>query len=188
MKENYFCGRYIGFRLLMTAGLLSAILLMGTKAFAEENPPSEIQLAGEKWTLASSGIRTYAFVDVYQCAVYLDKPGKVEESILEKKQPVAIRIQILTSQHPGHVPDVWKETIESEVSDKIYKRFKKHFLKLEEGDELIFSYIPGQSTRFYQNGKKVFEDSGSGLMQSLLEQWIGKDPISNDLKMALFNE
>ncbi|QPJ60821.1 MAG: hypothetical protein G3M70_02525 [Candidatus Nitronauta litoralis] len=168
--------------------LLFALGGSGAYAMAEDNPPSKMKLEGVEWMLASSGVRTYAFIDVYQCALYLKEPGKVRKTILEQKQPVTIRIKILTSELPGQVPDAWKETIKPEVSDKVYRRFKKNFKKLEEGDELLFSYTPGQATLLYLNREKVFSDPGAGLMYSLLDQWVGEEPISDDLKTALVHE
>ncbi len=160
----------------------------GMDVLAEEGPPSTLTLENRDWVLASSGIRTYAFIDVYQCSLYLKESGKVRKTILEKKQPVTIRVKILTSELPGQVPDTWKETIKPEVSDKVYKRFKKNFRKLEEGDELLFSYTPGKATLLYLNRDKVFSDPGVELMHSLLDQWIGEDPISDDLKNNLIQE
>lgn len=155
---------------------------------AEEGSPSTLTLENRDWVLAASGIRTYAFIDVYQCSLYFLEPGKVRKTLLEQKQPVTIQIKILTSELPGQVPDAWKETIKPEVSDKVYKRFKRNFRILEEGDELLFSYIPGQATLLYLNREKVFSDPGPSLMFSLLEQWIGEDPISDDLKNTLIQE
>jgi len=124
-------------------------------------------------------------MDVYQCAIYLDKEVENLKTILELNRPVVIRVKILTSELPDKVPGPWKETIKPEVSDKIYSRFKKQFFKLTTGDILIFSFLPEQSTILYLNGEKKFSDPGSGLMQALLEQWIGSDPVSEDLKLAL---
>ncbi len=173
---------------LLVATLLFLQAGLPADSQAEENPPPTLNLGDKEWVLASSGIRTYAFIDVYQCALYLEKAGKVRKTILEQKQPVTIRIKILTSELPGQVPDAWKETIKPEVSDKVYKRFKKNFRKLEEGDELLFSYKPGKATLLYLNREKVFSDPGAGLMYSLLDQWLGEEPVSDDLKTALVHE
>jgi hypothetical protein len=40
----------------------------------------------------------------------------------------------------------------------------------------------------YIKNEIKFPDSGSGLMQALLEQWLGPHPVSEDLKAALIIE
>ena len=154
---------------------------------AHETPPSEINIEDRSWVLFSSGVRDYFFMDLYECAVYLDGKEKNLDSILNLIYPVAIRLKILTSELPGQVPDPWKETIKPEVSDKIYSRFKKQFFKLSEGDIILFIYFPGESTVFYLNGERKFMDPGPGLMEALLEQWLGPSPVSEELKASLIN-
>ena len=157
-------------------------------ASANADPPSGLKLNNHTWTRYSSGIRSYNFIDVYQCALYLHNKDKVIESIKNLDHPVALRIEILTSMLPDKMPEVWRETIDSEVTGKAFHRFRKGFANLDEGDILLFMYIPGESTRFYLNNKLLFKDPGPGLMQSLLEQWTGPRPISEDLKQALIGE
>ena len=158
-----------------------------TEISAQEAPPSTINIDEKSLVLYSSGIRDYFFVDLYECAVYLDGKEKNLDSILNLTIPVAIRLKILTSELPDQVPDPWRETIKPEVSDKIYSRFKKQYIKLSEGDIILFNYFPGESTVFYLNGKKMFVDPGSSLMEALLDQWLGPSPVSEDLKASLIN-
>ena len=157
---------------------------------AMAGPPSQMKQGGRTWVPHAYGIRTYGLIDVYQCAIYRPQDRtltskKLVASIKTLKTPVAIRIQILTSMLPDKMPEVWKETVKSEVTGKAFHRFRKGFARLDEGDVLLFVYLPGEATRLFLNNKPVFKDPGPGLMQSLLEQWVGSQPISEDLKQAL---
>lgn len=181
-RQHYFLTRKSGF---FTGTLLFILFQISTGVLAQENPPANINIEDRKWLLYSSGTRTHIFYDLYHCALYLEKRETNIDSIPDLTRPVAVRIQILASETPDQVPDPWKEAIKPEVSDKVYSRFRKQFFKLIEGDILIFTYIPGQPTTFFLNGEKKFADPGSGLMESLLEQWIGHNPVSEDLKAAL---
>ncbi len=154
-------------------------------ASANTSPPSDIKLNDFIWTHHSSGVRSYNFLDVYQCALYLPKKHKPVASIRDLEHPVAIRIEILTSMLPDKMPPVWRETIDSEVTGKAFRRFKRGFASLDEGDVLLFVYLPGKATSLFLNDKHQFKDPGPGLMEALLEQWIGSHPISEDLKQAL---
>jgi len=173
--------------------VLSFFLCGWNIASANASPPPNLKINNLTWTHHSSGLRSYNLVDVYLCALYLpnnDKRSKDEliTSINTLEFPVVIRIEILTSMLPDQMPEVWRETIESEVTGKAFYRFRKGFSSLNEGDVLFFVYIPRESTRLFLNDKFLFEDSGPGLMQGLLEQWIGSHPISEDLKQALLGE
>ena len=107
-------------------------------------------------------------MDVYQCAIYLYQKITNSELLLEFKHPVAVRIKILISELPDQVPDAWREAIKPEISHKLYSRFKKKIC--------------------YINNEIKFSDPGSGLMQALLEQWLGAHPVSKDLKATLIIE
>ena len=107
-------------------------------------------------------------MDVYQCAIYLDRESTNSELLLELKHPVAVRIKILISELPDQVPDAWREAIKPEISHKLYSRFKKQ--------------------NCYIKNEIKFSDPGSGLMQALLEQWLGPHPVSKDLKATLIIE
>ncbi len=179
MRSNY--------RLLIGI-IIFGFMCVAANTSAQEEPPSSIRIEEIDWQLYSHGVRIRYFMDVYQCAIYMDKSGENLHSILELKRPVAIRIKILISELPDQVPDAWKEAIQPEISDKLYRRFKKRIFKLEQGDTLTFTFLPRQSTNFYINDDKKFSDPGSSLMLALLEQWIGPIPISEDLKMALLKK
>lgn len=165
-------------------------IFLGGLASASTNtsPPPDLKLNNLPWIHYSSGIRSYRFVDVYQCALYLPDKDKPIASLKNLEYPVAIRIEILTSMLPDKMPDVWRETIEPEIIDKAFRRFQKGFLNLDEGDVLLFVYLPGEATSLYLNDKRLFKDPGPGLMEALLEQWIGSHPVSEDLKQALLKD
>jgi len=166
---------------------------LGLTDMGSASPPPDIKFNNFTWKHHSSGIRTYNFVDVYQCALYLPRgnnrvKGELIASLESLENPVAIRIEILTSMLPNKMPDVWRETIEPEVTGKSFKRFRKGFAGLDEGDVLLFVYLPGKSTHLYLNDEFQFKDPGPGLMQGLLDQWLGAKPISEDLKQTLIGE
>ncbi len=157
---------------------------------ANASPPLDLKLDNLSLIHYSSGIRSHYFVDVYQCALYIPNNGKSISSLdlLKLVHPIAMRIEIMTSELPDKMPDIWRETIEPEIMDKAFRRFQKGFLTLDGGDVLLFMYLPGEGTRLVLNDKLLFTDPGPGLMEALLEQWLGSEPVSEDLKQALLRE
>jgi hypothetical protein len=177
-------------RLLVILGMLWGNLCV---ASAMPAASAELNIDGIAWKNYSSGIRSYNLIDVYQCGFYFYGVEKFEKdnlmaSIHSLNSAFAIRIIILTSMLPETMPDQWRKTIEEEVTGRALNRFKKGFARLNENDVLAFAYLPGKGTRFFLNGKFLFKDPGSGLMQSLLEQWIGSQPVSEDLKQVLIGD
>jgi len=170
---------------------IMSIFLGGlVSASANTSPPPDLKLNNLPWVHYSSGIRSYRFVDVYQCALYLPDKDKPFVSLDLKKLefPVAIRIEVLTSMLPDKMPDVWRKTIKPEIIDKAFRRFQKGFSNLNKGDVLLFMYLPGEATSLFLNDELLFKDPGPELMQALLEQWVGSHPVSEDLKQALLKD
>ena len=152
------------------------------------SPPPDLILDNLPWIHYSTGIRSHHFVDVYQCALYLPDKEKPIASLQNLEYPVAIRVEILTSMLPDKMPDVWRKTIKPELIDKAFRKFQKEFLNLDENDVLLFMYVPGEATSLFLNDKLLFKDPGRELMESLLEQWVGPHPVSEDLKQALIGK
>ncbi len=170
---------------------LMSIFLGGLDiASANASPPPDLKLDNHPWIHYSSGIRSYNFFDVYQCALYIpDKDIPISSLNLTKLEyPVAIRVEILTSMLPDKMPDIWRKTIKPEIIDKAFRRFQKGFLNLNERDVLLFVYLPGEATSLFLNGRLLFKDPGPELMEALLEQWVGSHPVSEDLKRVLLGD
>ena len=185
---------FVGLPYFIRIVFISIIVLNGwgfSPVYA--NAPTKLKLKQQAWILRSAGIRPHHFIDVYQCGIYLPEKSsltisKLVQSIEAINFPIAIRIEILTSMLPDKMPEPWRETLESEITGKAFRRFQKGFAKLDKGDTLIFVYIPKEGTLLFLNGKRVFKDPGRRLMQGLLEQWIGAHAISQELKQALIKE
>ena len=56
---------------------------------------------------------------------------------------------------------------------------------MTKGDSFSFDYKPRIGTIVRFNGKIILEDKGYGLMEALLDQWIGNDPVSTSLRDSL---
>lgn len=175
---------------MRTARAILNVLLTfvwGASAFSEEIPyaiPETLTLSGQELVLNGYGERERWFMDVYNCALYLPHRSTSREFIMAATTPTAIRIRVIYDP-PADVPDRWEETFQAELSNELFDRMTDVYEKLDVGDIVIFAYVPGQGTKAYRNDKLLFTDKGHGLMQGLLDQWIGPRPVSKNLRRLL---
>lgn len=167
--------------------ILAALVLWSHPGLAQEDAVApRIDYKGASLVLNGHGEREIMWMSVYRCALYLARtitdPAKIVRS---RDVPKVLKIRILTDNAPAEMPDQWRKTLESELTDRLFQRMKKGYAKTSAGDELTFAYLPGQGTSFYFNDKKVFNDPGYGLMEALLDQWLGPEPVSGNLKRLL---
>jgi hypothetical protein len=83
---------------------------------AQQKPPTNIRIEYKNWYLHSHRVGARLFMDVYQCAISLDRESTNSELLLDLKHPLAVRIKILISEIPDQIPDAWREAIKPEIS------------------------------------------------------------------------
>ena len=133
------------------------------------------------------GTRSLAFIDVYRCALYLPRRiGSIDE-MMPDDVPVAIVIEVLVNDPPDEMPDRWRATLREEITDRAFKKLKRAYRQVAMHDRLVFLYRPGTGTDVILNENALFTDPGKGLMNGLLEQWLGDKPVSESLRTALMS-
>jgi hypothetical protein len=167
--------------------ILAAFLLGSHPGMAQDAAVGpRIDYKGASLVLNGHGEREIMWISVYRCALYLSRPFDDPKKIIASRDvPKVLTIRILTDGAPAEMPDQWRKTLEAELTEPLFRRMKRGYAKASAGDELKFAYLPGQGTAFYFNGKEVFNDPGYGLMEALLDQWLGPKPVSGNLKRLL---
>lgn len=166
--------------------IFTALFLSAHSVLAQEaTVPSRINYQGTDLRLNGYGEREVMWMDVYRCALYLPRRSSDPAQIVRTPKPKLLKIRVLTDAAPDDMPERWRETLDSELTDRLFRRMKKVYRRASSGDELTFAYLPGKGTSFYFNGKRIFNDPGYGLMESLLDQWMGPKPVSRNLKRLL---
>ena len=176
--------RFSHFALL---GWLLATLAPATAAFAEETPhefPPVQRVAGIPLVLNGYGERERWFLNVYGCALYAPRKSSSPAFLMAPSTPTAIRI-LVRIDPPAEPPDRWEETFRAELSRELFHRLTDAYETIVAGDELLFAYAPRAGTTAYLNDRKLFHDPGHGLMRGLLEQWLGPQPVSLNLRRLL---
>lgn len=147
--------------------------------------PDRIVLGEQTLLLNGYGERTLLLTALYRCALYLPRPATAPEAVDVANQPVAILVDVLYGDPGDEIPDRWARVVREELSDQMYRRFRALYRSLEKGDRVLFRYHPQLGTDVVVGGKKALTVPGPDLMEALLEQWIGAEPVSTDLREAL---
>lgn len=172
---------------LRLIGCLWIAVVMGNPAIAEDIPevfPKEMTVARHKLVLNGYGERERWFMDVYGCALYTPRKTSSTNYIMASSTPTAIRIMV-NHDPPADQPERWRQTFREELSKELLSRMDNVYERLDAGDVILFAYAPGHGTKAYRNGRHLFTDPGHGLMQGLLDQWLGPRPVSKNLRRLL---
>lgn len=168
---------------------LAAALLAGTvtTVAAEHGPmaPRELTVLGERLALNGQGRRRVAWFDVYACALYLPQPVSSRRAVADEARPAAFRVDVLYGEAEEPIPESWREVLRREISDPAFRRLRRAYRELGHGDTMLFAYAPGRGTHVFLNGEHLLRDPGHGLMAALISQWLGPDPVSEELSRAL---
>jgi len=101
----------------------------------------------------------------------------------------AIRLKVLyDNELPEELPELWREPLQEEMNREMLKTVLNLYDEISTGDIVLFSYHPELGTRVSLNNEKVIERNNSTLITTLLNNWIGVAPISENLKRLILNQ
>ena len=143
--------------------------------------------AANQLTLAGSGTRKAFFISLYTCEIYAEQSGTKASELLNDDLEVRVKL-IVHGNPPGSPPEHWASVLKDELSDKMFRITKRTYRNLEEGDRIILHYQPGKGTSVDINSQDLFTDPGRALMVSILDQWLGEEPVSENFKAELLGE
>lgn len=189
----------------------SFALLPATEAFAQVTE-EETSVKFEEYTkiddlelkVCGAGVREKGWIDVYACALYIDRVaatkklskwiGKSASSLrgdndfysdlIYSDMGKALVLELVRDVDAEAMRDALEEGIEADTSlDANAKALIKEMdTDFESGDRLTFQFMPGWKIRLDQGGKVGKTYEGKALCVALLKIWLGRDPISDDIK------
>ncbi len=165
--------------------LATAIPVTPSASWAEEAPPSQLNVADEQLILNGYGEREHWWTEVYRCALYLPRRSTSTAYITDAGTAKALQIHILYSDIPDSMPADWRALFGEELSRELFGKLKGAYADLRQNDRLIFAYSPSRGTRIFVNENLILTDPGHGLIEALLDQWIGPRPVSKNLRRLL---
>lgn len=126
---------------------------------------------------------------LYLVAIYLEEATSDVDKIMSDSSAKAIRLKVLyDNELPEELPELWREPLQEEMNRIMLETVLNLYDQISTGDIVIFTYHPELGTRVSLNNERVIERNNSTLITTLLYNWIGIEPVSENLKRLLLNQ
>lgn len=141
-----------------------------------------------------AGIREKLFIDVYVAGLYLTAKKKDADAIIKANEPMAVNLHIVSGLVTSDkmieaVKEGFKKSTGGNTSaiqakiDKFVAVFKKE--PIVKGNVFDLVYTPAAGVQIYKGGKLQETIQGLDFKSALYGIWLGKDPVSEDLKNGM---
>lgn len=148
----------------------------------------------KKLVLNGAGLREKLMIDLYVAGLYVDTKSTSGNTLASGNKAIALKMVIVSGI-------ITNETMSNAVEEGFVKstkgnitplrsrinEFKAYFMQeqIYMDDEFEFVYTGGDATDIYKNGKKLGSIKGIDFKTALFKQWIGDDPVDEELKTEL---
>ena len=148
-------------------------------------------------TLNGAGVREKFFMDMYACALYMNKNTHDANEVINNDDFAAIKIHIISSLITSKkMTDAVEEGFKNSTGGKtkpIRKEidaFKLVFSKDEIQKEDVYDiiYVPGKGTIIFKNGKIQPIIKGLTFKKALFGIWLCNKPADKNLKEDLLDK
>ena len=178
-----------------TIALLFGLAMVGMPLHgleAAELPP-HLQVGEYRLVLNGAGVRSKAFVPLYNAGLYLMRPSKSAAEVVAADEPMALRVEV-TSRFVSQSSLIasLEEGFESSTGGRTQAlkeqiaQFRKCFEEeIKKGDTFDLVYVPKHGIVVNKNGKLKGVVAGIEFKRALYGIWLSDKPADNSLKQAL---
>jgi len=184
--------------ILMLPHVAGAIVEPGTEKEYEDIVTVEADGASHTLTVTGVGLRekTFMKVNVYVIVSYLIEGTKLEGddkgvALLNLNAPKMIKMDLVRGFSREKLVNAFKDVIEENYKDQSafaadMENFFAYFqADAQEGDELIFTYLPGVGLKTVLNGEQKGVIQNFEFAKALWTVWFGEKPANGGLKKDL---
>jgi len=156
--------------------------------------PDTAQVAGTTLVLNGLGLRKKFVVKVYVAGLYLEQKSSDAGAIIKADAPKRIVMQFVRSVSKNQMADAFEESFNNNTPDatKTMKADIDRLLgalePLKEGDQMVFTYVPGTGTTLAINGKEKLTIAAPAFGPVLFSVWLGPKPPTADLKKGMLGQ
>lgn len=152
---------------------------------------------GVELKLNGAGIRKKVFFKIYIAELYLQNPQKEAQRAISDPGAKRVIMHFLYDEvGKDKIVDAWNEGFAANVEAETLKAlqaqidtFNAMFVEdMVEGDVILFDYIPGKGTRVEIKGNDKGVIEGKQFNDALLSIWLGKEPVSSDLRSEMLGQ
>lgn len=177
--------------IFLTGFVLGSIVSLYASTLAGIIMPDTVQVGSTPLVLNGMGLRTKFMVKVYVAGLYLPQKSSDAGAILKADAPKRMVMHFVHGASKSQMSDAFEDSFRDNSPDAV-KTLKVEIDKLlgaiepvKEGDEMIFTYMPGTGTTFAVNGADKVTIAGQAFGQLLLSVWLGPKPPNADLKKGI---
>ncbi len=180
-------------RRLLTVALYLAI---AGSALAGElagvSMPDTTQVGDQELVLNGMGLRKKSFFKIYVAGLYLPEREQSSDAILGS-DTIRHTVMAFTSglATAKRLCNGWTEGLEKNTpgaSPEVKKQFETlcgYMEDMKEGDQMVFTYVPGEGTEAIVKGESKGRFEGKEFTDALFACWIGPEPPGEAFKTGL---
>ncbi|MDH5407386.1 MAG: chalcone isomerase family protein [Gammaproteobacteria bacterium] len=143
--------------------------------------------------LNGAGVRSKFVFDIYVGALYLKKPSKDINEILNMDGPKRILMHFVYDEvEKEKLTDGWIDGFKNNNSAEQFaqlnerlQKFNSYFITVKKNDVIMLDYIPGVGTEIHINNDVKGSIPGQDFYHALLKVWLGEIPADPELKKAM---
>jgi hypothetical protein len=172
----------------------TAIFELHAASLAGVSLPDTVQVGSTTLVLNGLGLRKKFVVKVYVAGLYLQQKSSDPGAIINTDAPKRIVMHFVHGVSKKQIADAFEESFNNNTPDatKTMKADIERLLgalePLKEGDQMVFTYVPGTGTTLAINGKDKLTLAGPALAPVLFSVWLGPKPPNADLKKGLLGQ
>ena len=174
--------------------LLAPICDLHAASLAGVTLPDTVQVGGTTLVLNGLGLRKKFVVKVYVAGLYLQQKSSDPDAIIKADAPKRIVMQFVRDVSKSQIADAFNEGFNNNAPDA-EKTMKADIDRLlgalepvKEGDQMVFTYVPGTGTVFAINGKEKLTIGAPAFGPVLFSVWLGPKPPTADLKKGMLGQ
>ena len=179
-------------KLILAAALSLAAVSAGAVTLAGVNIPDHTTVNNQNLVLNGVGLRKKLFIKVYTGALYLTAKQNNAAALMAADAPRRMVMHFVFDVGAGKIAEAWEEGLEDNTPNAsaevktAFKTLSSWMEDIEDGKEIVLTYVPGTGTTVEVNGKVKGTLAGKAVADAILNTWIGPNPgPGDDFKKAV---
>ncbi|MBV8115159.1 MAG: chalcone isomerase family protein [Silvibacterium sp.] len=156
--------------------------------------PDTVQARGIPLVLNGMGLRTRFGFKIYVAGLYLQQKSADPDAIINSDAPKRILMQFTRGVSKSQMTEAFnhgfdnsppgaRDALKAEID-----RFLGQLDTVHEGDQMMFTYLPGTDTNFLMNGGEKLAIPGLPFGRLLFSVWLGPRPAAPEVKKGLLGQ
>ena len=172
------------------AGVLGLLVVLSCPASLAAAPPRTIDVGGTELTLQGHGTRSkLGFIHLYSVALYLPQRYSDVRRIWDSDIPKGLIVEILyNGSLPDTIPKSWRNELLPGLTFEQKHAVANAWGTLNAGDLVRVTYAPDSGTTLLVGDRVLLTDRDDAIMRSFLDLWVGRSPVSKELRGSLFGD